>query len=86
MAFCEMILIFRDPVPEALIPDLLADGVLGAAVPIFERASDRAYQIAANCSPSQLRHDLKQRLSGTAVYALASIKHETLVVNLSADG
>lgn len=82
MAFCEMILIFRDPVPEALIPDLRADGVLGAAVPIF----DRAYQIAADCSPSQLRHDLKQRLSGTAVYALASIKHETLVVNLSADG
>lgn len=82
MAFSEMILIFRDPVPDSLIPDLLSDGILGAAEPIF----DRSYQIAADCSPSELRYDLKQRLSSTAVYALASIKHESLVVDLSADG
>lgn len=81
MSFCEMILLFRDPVPESLISDLLSEGILGAADPVF----DRSYHIAAACSPSDLRHDLKQRLAGT-VYALAAVKHGSFVVDLSADG
>ncbi len=82
MSFCEMLLIFRDPVPDSLVPDLLSEGIIDAAEPIFERS----YQIAAACSPSDLRYDLKRRLSDTAVYALAAVKHGSIVVDLTADG
>lgn len=81
MSFCEMLLIFRDPVPESLISDLLSEEIIDAAEPIF----DRSYQIAAACSPSDLRYDLKRRLSDTAVYALATVKHGSVVVDLTAD-
>ena len=80
MAFCEMILLFRDPVPDSLISDLLDSGVFRVAIPIF----DRSFQVAADCSPSDLRYELKNRLSGT-VYALANIKQGSLVINLSDD-
>ena len=64
MSFCEMLLIFRDPVPDSLVPDLLSEGIIDAAEPIFERS----YQIAAAC------------------YALAAVKHGSVVVDLTADG
>lgn len=82
MSFCEMLLIFRDPVPESLIHDLLSEEIIDVADPIF----DRSYHIAAACSPSDLRYGLKRRLSDTAVYALAVVKHGSVVVDLTADG
>lgn len=80
MSLCEMILLLRDPVPDSLISDLLDSGVFRVAIPIF----DRSFQVAADCSPSDLRYELKNCLPGT-VYALANIKQGSLVINLSGD-
>lgn len=79
MSFCEMLLIFRDPPPPTLIPSMLEAEAITTASPVF----DRAFQIGALCSPSELRHRLKFHARGLS-YACGVLRHETFHVNLSA--
>lgn len=81
LSYCEMLLVFRDPPPEALIPSMLKSGTLGAAVPVF----DRAFQIAASCSLSELRHRLKTNISGLP-YACGVLRPETFLIDRGAAG
>lgn len=80
MAFSEMILIFRDPPPPSLIPSMIESGALSVVVPVF----DRAFQIGAACSPSELRHRLKTHTAGLP-YACGSLKHETFLIDCGAE-
>lgn len=79
MSFCEMLLVFRDSPPPTLIPSMLEAGAITAASPVF----DRAFQIGAPCSPSELRHQLKLHAHGLP-YACGVLKHESLLVSFPA--
>lgn len=81
LSYCEMLLVFRDPPPEALIPSMLKSGALGGAIPVF----DRAFQIGAACSSSELRHRLKSYIPGLP-YACGVLRPETFLIDRGAGG
>lgn len=79
MSFCEMLLIFRDPPPPTLIPSMLEAEAITTASPVF----DRAFQIGAACSPSELRHRLKSYIPGLP-YACGVLRPETFLIDRGA--